>query len=242
MNANRAVLYQVLYIVPSVALYTVEVYVMFFGAKKSKFNKSCFNRIFFIYAVNNLIAEVLYYFFFRMSKAPIFSELFQNLLGHHISLMLLWQLLFYTSMITNLLDLILSLNRFTAALTPIRYKTFWDRKLKWVVIIIIIVPFACLWPISFEGFTLEYVNDSNAYYMLPKKTPTIEWPYPSNILGTCATITCLSCLFCNAYVGYKLCRRRSLVRGLTDPLKRVYFLFMICILLTQVLSCSTQVI
>ena len=242
MTLNELVLFQLFYIFPSIMLYAVELYVMFIGEHKYKFNKSSFNRIFAIYAVNNIVANVLYYFFFRMSKAPTFSELFQNLSGHHISLVLLWQLLFHTSMITNLLDLILSLNRFTAAIMSVRYNAFWISKIKWVAIFILVLPCIAFWPFQFREIEMAYLNNSKAYYMIYTKPLSIPWPSSASSLGACVVISCVGCFFCNAYVGFKLWQRKTIVASSNDQQEKMYFLFTICVFLTQLLSCTTEVI
>src|SRR5258706_433050 len=108
MANSKVLLFQFVYIIPSIILYIFEIYVMFFSTKKYKFNKSSFNKIFVIYAINNIIADILYLFFYRMGSSLIFYELFDQLLGFHVVLAFLWQLLYHTSMVTNLLDLILS--------------------------------------------------------------------------------------------------------------------------------------
>ncbi|KAE9552777.1 hypothetical protein FO519_003994 [Halicephalobus sp. NKZ332] len=224
MIDNKIVLGQLVYIIPSIILYVIEIYVMFIGIHKPKFNKSSFNRIFLVYAVNNIIASILYYFFFRMGPATVFSGLFEQITGFNIVLALFWQLLYHTSLTTNLLDLILSMNRFTAMLAPARYQALWDRKTKWVVAFVIVFPYVCFWYIPFREPTMAYDNITNAYSMVLMKPLPITWPSSSNILGTCVTLR----------------KRRHMVADSTYQQEKVYFFFMLCVFVNQLLSCSTQ--
>ena len=241
MIASGIVLFQLFYIIPSILLYIIEVYVMFFGIHKSQFNTSSFNKIFFIYGINNVFAEILYYFFFRTNCAPIFSELFEKLLGDNICLALLWQLLFHTSMVTNLLDLVLSFNRLTAVLIPLRYRTLWKGKIRWVVAFIVVIPYICFWNFPFRGTMMAYDNVTKEYNMISTKLSPLPWPNSASILGTCVTLACVMCFFSNVYVGFKLYKRRYMMTDSNYEQEKVYFFFIMCVFTTQLLSCSTQV-
>ena len=241
MLSNEVVLGQLLYIIPSICLYVIEIRVMFFGNHRYKFNKSSFNQIFFIYAVNNIIATVLYYFFFRMGSAPVFFGLFEILLGEHILLSILWQLLFHTSLATNLLDLVLSLNRFTEVVMPIRYKSFWSTNITRVVAFIIIFPYICFWHFPLEEVTMEHVNATGTYFMAMRRSPPIKWPSATGILGACVTVICIGCFFCNTYVGLRLHQTRNFLVDSKQQQEKIYFFFIMCVFVNQLLSCSTQV-
>ena len=241
MFSEEIILFQLVYIIPSIILYVTEIYVMFFGARKTIFNKSSFNKIFFIYAVNNIIAEILYYFFFRMRNSLIFAEVFEKVFKFRNILLFFWQLLFHTSMTTNLLDLVLSFNRFTATIMSVRYAGFWIGKIKWVVIFIILFPAVSFWSLPFRGIMLTQVNTSKVPRIDFIKPPPILWPSPTDILGACVTVTCVGCFFCNAYVGFKLHQRRNLMGELNYQQGKFYFLFIMCVFVNQILSCSTQV-
>ena len=241
MISTKIVLFQLIYIIPSGLLYITEIYVMFFGARKIKFNKSSFNKLFAIYAVNNVVAESLYYFFFRMGSATVYFRLMDQLLGTHIYLGILWQLLFHTSMVTNLLDLVLSLNRFTAVIMPIWYNAIWINKIRSIIVFLILFPYICFWTFPFQEITLIHDNNSKTYYIDIQKPPPIEWPFCLTILGTCVTINCIICLFCNICVALRLCIGKSYVSHSHNQLERVYSFFTLCVFVIQLLSCSTQV-
>ena len=213
---------------------------MFLGRQRSQFNAVSFNRIFVIYAINNIIAELLYYFFFRINSTA-YNGLFQYLSNYHHIMAIAWQLLYHTSMTTNLLDFILSLNRFTAVLIPIGFKSFWNGKIKWVVAFVIIFPYICFWPFIFQEVTFVCTNIEFGHDIVFIRPPPILWPDPTSILGACVTVTCVACFFCNAYVGYKLHRRKNIGTSYYDKMEKLYFLFMMCVFGNQILSCSTQV-
>ena len=241
MIPNEVVLGQLVYIIPSFILYFIEIYVMFFGAQRSKFNTISFNKIFFIYAVNNIIAEILYYFFFRIAYASLFFEFFKRILGYHIILTILWQLLFHTSLNISLIDLILSINRFTDIVIPVQSKALWDGKIKWVIVVVVIFPMICFWNFQFVELTLIYANSSEIFYLTARKESPIEWPSASNILGPCVTIACVGCLILNAYVGFKIHKRKHFIADINYQQERIYFFYTLCIFVNQLLSCSTQV-
>ncbi|KAE9552779.1 hypothetical protein FO519_003996 [Halicephalobus sp. NKZ332] len=231
---------ELIYIIPSIILYILEVYVMFFGIHKSKFNNSSFNHIFAIYVVNNIISEIMYYFFTRMISAPMFSGFFEKISGTSIILGVFWQLLFHTLLVNNLLDLVLSLNRFTAVLMPIRYKTLWIGKIRWILAVIIILPYILFWPIPFEEVTIAYNNVSEEHYIFFNKFPPITWPFVTAIFSVAITVMCFGCLLCNVYVGFKLRRRKNIVADLNYQQEKVYFFFMMFIFASQLLSCSSM--
>ena len=62
----------------------------------------------------------------------------------------------------------------------------------------------------------------------------------SNRLGTFITVVFISYFFCNVFIGFKLHRRRNMISP-KDQLEKVYFIFMIYVFATHVLSCSAQV-
>ena len=242
MFTDDIVLFQLLYIIPSILLYILEIYAMFFGSGKSKFNKSSFNKLFVIYAVNNIIADLMYYFFLRMVASPIFFGLLKKVSGCRTFLGILWQLLLHTSIVTNSLDLILSLNRLTVILTSMRFKTFWNGKIKWVIIFIIIFPYICFWYFPFQGIDILYDDTLNRYRVSIPLSNIISWPLYPNIVGGCVAISCIGCFFTNAYIGFKLHYRKNIVINTNDQLETVHFAFMICVFITQILSISTQVV
>ena len=242
MIANGLILGQLFYIIPSILLYMVEIYVMFFGIHRFKFRNSSFNKIFAIYGINNIIADLLYYFFFRMSSAPIFFGLFERLSGSHAILVFFWYTLFHVSMVTNLLDIVLSFNRLTAVLIPVGYKRFWNDKIKWIVSFTIIFPFICFWTIPLQEATLAYFNASEAYNMSPEKVSPVKWISPTNTLGLCVAISCIGCLICNTYVGFKLYRWKDNTVDANYKQDKLYFVFIMCVFVNQILSCSTEVI
>ena len=241
MLSNEVVLCQLIYIIASIILYIVEIYVMFFGSRRFRFNTASFNKIFFIYGVDNILTGILYYFFFRMSATPVFFNLFEHLVGSNTVLVFFWQLVFYGAMISYLLDLCLSFNRLTAILMPLRYKTLWEDKIKWIVILFIIISFVAFWPLSFMQVIFKYDTNLQAYQMSETATPPIPWPTSTSTLGICVTVTCIGCFLCNVYVGFKLHRRRNVMTDVKQKQERWYFLFIMSIFLTQFLSCSTQV-
>ena len=215
---------------------------MFFGLHKSKFNKMSFNKIFFVYAVNNIIAATLYYFFFRLTFAPAFFSTFEQLLGPHLLLGIFWQILYHTLLTTYLLDFVISLNRFTAVAMPLRYIRLWNGKIIWVIAFIIIVPYILFWPIPFENVTVEYNSERMEYYVVFGNKPPIKWPYVTTIMGTSSLVTCVVCLFCNTYVGYKVYQNRNVIGNPDYQQDRVYFFFTMCIFASQVLNSSVQVV
>ncbi|KAE9552778.1 hypothetical protein FO519_003995 [Halicephalobus sp. NKZ332] len=150
---------------------------------------------------------------------------------------LFWQLTFHTTMVTNLLDLILSLNRFTAVLLPVHYKSLWDGKVKWVVAFITIFPYVCFWYFPFRQVTMTYNEAREEYYVDFSKPSPIEWPISTGFLGTCVTVCCIACLLCNAYVGFTLRKRRKTVSDSNYQQEKVYFFFMLCVFATQLLNC-----
>ena len=241
MAASIFVLFQLFYILLSIALYFIEIHTMFLSVHKHKFNKSAFNKLFVIYAINNMFAEILYYFFFQMMSAPIFFPLFKHLVGYNFVLALFWQLTFHFTIAANLLDFVLSFNRFTALSMPIRYTTFWNGKVKWIVVFIFVFPWLCFWPFVFGRIMMIYSPASESYYMMFTEPPPIQWPSPTSILGTFVTVTCIGCLLCNTYVGLKLYRRRYVMTDSNYEQEKLYFFFVMCVFTTQLLGCSTQV-
>ena len=240
MLTNELVFGQLAYIIPSILLYIVEIYVMFFGVRKSQFNTS-FNKLFFIYAVNNIVADVLYYFFFRLNALPILFGFFEQFSHFRILTVTLWQVLLHTSLTTNLLDLLLSFNRFTAIAIPLQYKAFWVGRIKLIMVFIIIFPCICFWNMSFQETTFVYYNISKTYNMFPKKSSPIPWPFHTTILGACVTIACVGCLLCNISVGIMLCRLKDHTSDQKYTQDKFYFVFIMCVFTNQFLSCSTQV-
>ena len=89
---------------------------------------------------------------------------------------------------------------------------------------------------------MTYIESSKAYYMNFVKPPPLMWPHLSNILGACISIICATCLLCNSYVGFKLWKGKNIVRDSNYRKNRLYFLFMMCVFMNQLLSCSTEVI
>ena len=241
MTSSEQVLFQLIYIIPSIILYIMEIYVMFFGIHKSRFNTASFNKLFAIYAVNNVIAEILNYFFLRMGSAPVFFGLFERISGTHLVLALFWQLYYHTMLVNILVDFVLSINRFTAVLIPLRYKHFWDDKIKWIVICMIVVPYICFWPFPFEKITIMYNSEVNQYHPFFGADPPILWPYATGIIQTCTTVTCISCLLFNIFVGFKLHRKRNIISDSNYQQEKVYFFFTICVFVNQLFNCASQV-
>ena len=214
---------------------------MFLGPEKNQFNKLSFNKLFLIYAINNILNTVLYYFFRRMAAASIFIPMFQPLLGFHIPLVLFWQLMFHTTMAVHLLDLTLNLNRVTAIMMPLQYKTLWKGKIKWVTVFIVVVPYIAFCGFPFQEYTM--VRDGTApYYLKAIRPEAIPWPKSSDVLGPCITITCVSCLLCNMYVGLNLYKRKNSLVDVSYQQAKVYFVFTMCVFVNQFLTCVTQVI
>ncbi|KAE9548482.1 hypothetical protein FO519_008312 [Halicephalobus sp. NKZ332] len=175
-----------------------------------------------------------------MAFAPAFFGIFKSLLGPHLVLGIFWQILYHSLLTTYLLDLVISINRLTAVLIPLRYTSFWNRKIKWVIAFIIIVPYSLFWPIPFEDVMVEYNGDRNEYYVIFGRSPPITWPYVTSIIGTGSLVTCICCFFCNAYVGFKMYKNRNASGDPNYQQDKVYFFFMLCVFAGQILSSSFQ--
>lgn len=129
------ILLPLIYIIPSLILYTIELFIMIFYRHDTKFTGSFFT-IFVCCTINNIFCEVFYFLTYRAPKAPIFISIFLNFSESGFFITLPIFITYLAGAVQPMLDLCICFNRFTVFALRAKHFIFWK---KWCKIILIAV-------------------------------------------------------------------------------------------------------
>ena len=204
------ILLPLIYLFPSYVLYILELLVLTIYQNSVKFSGS-FIQIFFVYSVNNILASVVYFLTFRGTDCPSLFKFYESLPKHHFLITLTVFLTFLTGAYQIILDVCISLNRFTVIILGNRHNEFW---MKWVNVIVfgsLIISLIIVWPIWTVNVGVFYIipEDPTAGYIWGFiEDFTVPWPSMQTLAALnifiCGTLSFLM----NGYVCYFLLKVR----------------------------------
>lgn len=155
-------LLSLLYIVPSLILYIIILYLIFFSSSKQKFSAS-FYWIFGFSAINYILHAVVYYFLIRFTAIPAFFTFLQNSPKENFFYPIFYALLYYSGHGIHLYSLMISFNRFTIFILKTRYDTFWRNYLKYILYLCVFGPLIFIWNFPFMNIKNVEIVGYGAY-------------------------------------------------------------------------------
>lgn len=196
-----------IYIIPSIYLYSVILYIIFFSSVKHKFSSS-FYGLFGFSAINYIFHSVSYYILFRLINIPFFFSFVESWPNENILYLIGYAIGYYAFAVTNFCNLAISFNRFTIFILKNSYNTFWIRWLKWIIFGCIIIPIVFICNLPFLGIQKIKTSDT-VFYIGQTVYDFLPWWQPWQIMFYRLAIISVLSLIMNSYVIYSLVKRKS---------------------------------
>ncbi|KAE9554971.1 hypothetical protein FO519_001789 [Halicephalobus sp. NKZ332] len=143
-NTTLEVLLPLIYIIPSLILYVMELIIMICYRSNTKFTGSFFT-IFVCSAINNIFCEIFYFLTYRATKVPIFASFFSSFSDSGFFITLPTFITYIAGAAQAMLDFCICFNRFTVFYLGAKHVEFWRRWCKIILIVVYIIAAGITW-------------------------------------------------------------------------------------------------
>uniref|UniRef100_A0A7E4V0W8 Serpentine receptor class gamma n=1 Tax=Panagrellus redivivus TaxID=6233 RepID=A0A7E4V0W8_PANRE len=248
---NLILFLPLIYIIPSHILHLVILYVLIAPKSRKHFTGS-FYRIFGIQSANNILHSSFYFLCVRGRFSTVFKSVLAALPTDGFFVAFPYVMAFYTSAALILLDFVLTFNRFSVILLKARYKTFWHRSFKYIVLFVLISPNILTWPMWFQDYIIAPPLKGYATYVWQARNPNVvSWISLSVGFAVLIIVSAVLDFLMNLYVMVALIKQQNKNQMFNQKTKskqneatadKKLFAVSICAFVGQLASFITQVI
>lgn len=235
-----------IYIIPSFIIYFIVLHLIFLGKNKSKFSGS-FYKIFGCSAINYMIHATIYYFVLRVPTTPSFLPFVRTWPKRGPLLVAMFMILYYSAMANHLYSVLMSFNRFTVFILKIRYKPFWQKYVKWFILVCVLSPFLGVWQFILTDIVIEpdFDDQPNGTVHLTRfNKDVVPWMNHASILFYELCITASFSLFMNVVVVIYLIKQKYFHTAQSQAVSSQdikMFIYSVLVFSTEVISIIQQV-
>uniref|UniRef100_A0A7E4VU84 Serpentine receptor class gamma n=1 Tax=Panagrellus redivivus TaxID=6233 RepID=A0A7E4VU84_PANRE len=237
------------YIIPSVIMYLLLLNIYCFSRERAKF-KSAFYKIFTIQSIASIFSSVAFELCVRLPPAPAATPLLKLLPWQGPVPTVMLVICYHVNAVLFICEGIISFNRATAIFLGREFDEFWEKAMKYVYAIVIVLPNVVTFSLWYQHVTIDYLDPSNPEGGLSWDKRIVD---PLTRIITTVNLFVLFAAICgwtivwNVYTFYFITYRHKKGASYSTQLnkgdvKLSFFCFNICVLhiLTVIMTVSHQ--
>lgn len=232
-----------IYIIPTLILYGIILYIIFLSSAKSKFTSS-FYSLFGFSAINYVIHALCYFILYRFTKIRLVFGFLETWPSESIFYLFIYGASFYSFFASHTYTLAISFNRFTIFILKTEYNSFWKKYLKFILALCVFGPLIFVWSFPFIGIKNKPIDGYGAY-IASTITDFAPWWQASRNSVIEIIITSMISLGMNIYVIFSIFKRRYYDKNntvlLISPQDSALIPYTLLIFVTEIFNCIQQV-
>uniref|UniRef100_A0A7E4ZRR8 Serpentine receptor class gamma n=1 Tax=Panagrellus redivivus TaxID=6233 RepID=A0A7E4ZRR8_PANRE len=154
IDPNMVVLLPYVYIIPTVIMYLILLYIFFFSKEKAKFC-AAFYKIFIIQSIASIIGTIGFELSFRLPMAPVATPFIKSLPSEGFFPTVIQVILYNGFTVCLLCEALMSFNRATIVFMKMQFDQFWTKAMKYVYFLVFFLPNLITFNLWFQNVTIE---------------------------------------------------------------------------------------